>query len=111
MKRNKRYSQRVAFILAATIMLISCTKMVEVKAPSTSINSGNVYASDATAIAAITDMYATISRTRLPEGGIASLSLFPSLSSDELSLFSGATNNAVNYYYKNQLSDINISNP
>ena len=98
-------------ILIICLIVQSCKKLVEVKAPSTSINSGNVYASDATAIAAITDMYAAISRTALPDGGIASISLFPSLSSDELSLYNGSTNNAVNFYYKNQLSDINISSP
>ncbi len=112
MQNKATYILRSIFCTVLTaLMFFSCKKLVEVKPPSTSINSGNVFGGDATAIAAITNMYTSISRVQLPGGGIASLSLFPSLSSDELSLYNGATNNAVNYYYKNELSDINISNP
>lgn len=104
-KVNLCYFTAFAFLL---LVMMSCQKLVEVKPPSTSINSGNVYANDATAIAAVTDIYAKMSRTELPGGGIASLSLFPSLSSDELSLYNGATNNSINFYYKNALTGTNV---
>jgi starch-binding outer membrane protein, SusD/RagB family len=87
----------------------SCKKLVEVKPPSTSINSGNVFANDKTAIAAVTDIYVKMSGQELPGGGIASLSLFPGLSSDELSLYNGATNNSVNFYYTNTLTSTNLT--
>src|SRR4051794_27018503 len=104
MKKLETYLHRLlvfCFALIAIAAISSCKKLVAVDPPSTSINSGNVYASDPTAIAAVTNLYVKISGTELPGGGIASLSLFPSLSSDEVSLYNGATNNSVNFYYKN----------
>jgi len=98
-------------ILIVSMQIISCKKLVEVIPPSTTINSANVYENDATAIAAITDIYVGISRQNMGSGGISSLSLFPALSSDELSLYNGATNNSVLYFYKNSLSSNNLNNP
>lgn len=92
-------------------LLSSCKKLVTVNAPANSVNTGNVFSNDATAIAAVTNIYAAISASSLPGGGVTSLSLFPGLSADELSLYSGATNNAVNYYYSNSLSSSNLNNP
>jgi len=115
MKNITRYNQEhfrfILFFMVATASIVgSCKKLVEVNPPDTSINSGNVYANDATAIAAVTEIYASISRADIQSGGIASLNLFPSLSSDELSLYSAVTNSSANYYYKNAISSINLNN-
>jgi hypothetical protein len=106
---NKRNPFCYCCIISFFLVLFSCKKLVEVNAPTTSINSANVYASDPTAIAAVTDIYVRISSGDLPGGGIASLNLCPSLSSDELSLFDGATNYGVQYYYRNALSSTLVS--
>lgn len=90
---------------------MSCNKLVEVMPPTTSINSGNVYGNDATAIAAITDVYAKISSGSLSGGSILSLNLLPGLSSDELTIYSGSTNNGIHNYYRNSLTSANLSSP
>lgn len=99
------------FLTFLCLFLFSCRKLVQVEAPNNTVNSGNVFENDATAIAAVTDIYATLSRSNLIGGGVTSLSLFPGLSSDELSLYSGAINNSVLYFYRNALSSNNLNNP
>lgn len=100
-----------AFVVSFLLGIYSCQKLVTVDPPSTSINSGNVFNNDATAIAAITDVYVKISGTNLVGGGLGSLSLFPGLSADELALFNGATNYKSNFYYRNDLSATNLNLP
>jgi hypothetical protein len=107
-KRNLSY---YCCFISIFLGLFSCKKFVEVKSPATSTNAGNVYASDPTAIAAVTDIYVSIVSRDLPGGGIASLNLYPSLSSDELSLYNGATNYGVQYYYRNALTSNNLFYP
>jgi hypothetical protein len=99
--------------LFSTFLLLgnSCKKLVDVNPPTSSINSGNVYQNDATAIAAVTNIYVDISKENLTGGGIASMSLFAGLSADEISLYPGAHNNAVQYYYQNSLTGNNLNNP
>ncbi len=48
-----------AIILCAAISLFSpsCAKLIEIDAPITNITAGNVYATDATAIAVLTGIY------------------------------------------------------
>src|SRR6202790_3150380 len=97
------------YLVLTSLVLASCKKLVDVKPPSNTTNSGNVYANDATAIAAVTNIYANMSSSNLPSGGITSLNLFPGLSADELALYGGASNNSVYYYYTNALSATNLS--
>lgn len=82
----------------------SCKKLVEVNPPSTRISAGNVYNSDITAIAVLTGIYSKISGTNFNSPAtIPTISLWTGLSSDELSLWSGADPTAM-AYYKNSLS-------
>jgi hypothetical protein len=84
----------------------SCKKFVNVSAPITSVNSENVYTSDATAIAVLTGVYTNISAGGLANGGISAISLFPALSADELTL--NATGNSMYLaYYINLLTSSN----
>jgi tetratricopeptide (TPR) repeat protein len=89
------------FFLSLTVSL-GCKKMIDVKAPVTSINANNVYNSDATAISVVTSMYKnmTISDNFT---GITSISLRAGLSSDELTLYNGVTHQSYIAYYKNAL--------
>jgi len=102
---------QISFLSTILLTIQSCKKLVDVNPPSSSINSGNVYQNDATAIAAITNLYVNISKSDLISGGISSLSLFPGLSADELALYPGATINSVQYYYQNSLTSNNVNNP
>lgn len=110
-------SKRLVIFSSASLMVIilvactGCKKLIETNPPSTTINSGNVYSSDANAIAAVTNIYVQISKSDLPGGGVTSLSLFPGLSGDELSLYNGVTSNAELYYYRNALTSSNLNNP
>src|SRR5436190_21860250 len=86
-------------VLASVIILLTCfftgcKKMLELDAPYTSINSANAFESDATATAVLTGIYMNMSSASFVGGGffggggsITSLSLFPALSGDELTLF------------------------
>jgi len=97
-----------AFCVAAAAMtLTGCKKFVDVNAPVTSTNSGNAFTSDATAAAVLTGVYTKISSSGFTHGGLPSLSLFPSLSSDELELMSGSANMDLIAYYRNALSSSN----
>src|SRR5437016_2235709 len=82
---NTFFNVSILFYFVLTVS--SCKKLINVTPPSSYINSGNVYANDVTAIAAVTNIYADISKRDLRGGGITSLNLFPGLSSDEISLY------------------------
>lgn len=93
-----------AFLMTAFIGLSSCKKYVEVPAPFTSLNGGNVFTTDATAIAAVTAMYTNLGYA---DGNMASrlqsITYFGGLSADELTLMTGVSG-AVLSVYKNDLS-------
>jgi starch-binding outer membrane protein, SusD/RagB family len=80
----------------------SCKKFVELKAPPTALSSGNVFASDPTAIGAVTGIYTKMSFTSL--GSITGISVIAGLSSDELTLFKGSSNAQQIAFYKNALT-------
>ena len=105
---------KVCVLLFAVLMLsqTGCKKLVEVDTPITSTNADNVYATDATAIAVLTGIYTNIGTSSFGGGGILSLSFFPGLSADELTLFSGSlNNNSVEAYYTNSLTNNNLNSP
>jgi len=100
---------KTSFALSISMILMvlsGCKKLVEVSAPDTSINSANVYNTDATAAAVLTGMYTNMSSSAFPNGGLISMSLFPGLSADELSVF-GNTNTTYINYYTNALTNTN----
>jgi hypothetical protein len=66
------------------ILFISCKKFVEVGFPRTSLSSSAVFASDATATAAISGIYNQMSGTQSLATGFNSLSYVAGLSADEL---------------------------
>jgi hypothetical protein len=99
--------------LTFLVALSSCAKFIDVNAPDTSLSDKNVYATDLTTAAVLTGIYAKMSfeeSNSLPylSGGIASMSLFPALSADELTLYEGTNSQTCQSYYQNALSNLNI---
>ncbi|MEP7374598.1 MAG: RagB/SusD family nutrient uptake outer membrane protein [Chitinophagaceae bacterium] len=84
------------------LMVTGCKKFVEVKAPTSSINEGNVYQSDATAIAALTGILSQMASGSVFSGG-SGMSLYEGLSADELTLTGAVTDAQLLAYYRNQL--------
>lgn len=101
----KLFSYSGVLLVLIIILQISCKKLIEVDAPFTSLNAANVYTSDATAAAVLTGIYTQMSADNSNglAGGFTSMSLFPSLSGDELTLYD-PTNLKYSGYYKNMLT-------
>jgi hypothetical protein len=99
--------RNITFVSAIVLMeiLAGCKKLVDVKAPPTSLSSDNVYASDPTAASVLTGIYAKMSSGSF--GTISSLpamSLSVALTADELRIYSGVINLTQLSYYRNSLS-------
>lgn len=102
--KNKRYFY-LCFSVLICLHIIGCKKFVDAGAPETQVNAENVYTNDATAIAAMTALYAKVSGgspTPIISSGTRSFSLLCGLSADEYILFSGA-NDEMTGFYKNAL--------
>lgn len=87
--------------------VISCTKLVEVDNPDTGTSGEVVFTSDQTAIGVLTGMYAKIITSNFPSGMINSISVYSSLSADDLTLWSGATETNQIAFYTNNLNSRN----
>jgi hypothetical protein len=86
-------------------LFASCSKLVEVDGPSTSMTSDNVYADNVTAAAVLTSIYTTISQHSLTtSGSLKGISLKAGLSADELKLYS--TNPTLQRFYTNTLTNV-----
>jgi hypothetical protein len=87
----------VIIIFAIFVCSTSCKKFVDAGPPVNTLNSENVFSTDATAIAAVTGMYTSISNDAFGltsgNGGLITINLLPALSGDDLNLFSTSTNN------------------
>lgn len=99
-----RYWAKWSLGVFLLINAFGCKKLVDVNAPVTSVNSANVYASDATAISVLTGLYTTISTNGNYFTGNDGISLYLGLSADEFTLYNGvATTDVKHYYYTNTL--------
>jgi len=86
------------------ILSVSCRKFIEVEPPLTGLNGSNVYTTDATAAAVLTDIYAQMSarNASLTDQSITSIPLYVSLGADELILYDLNAQNLAGYY-RNEL--------
>ena len=97
---NITFSVLLPFIVMSTTF--GCKKFLEVGAPQTSMNSENVYTTDATATSVLTGIYITLSMADLDNGELNGISLLGGLSSDELKVINNDArllsyfNNALN---------------
>jgi hypothetical protein len=87
-----------------------CKKLVTDPGPVTSINSANVYTEDATTVAVLTGIYASIMQNNnLQSSPFINLSYYCSLSADELTLWAGSSDKVSNGFYTNTLNSTTIS--
>lgn len=92
------------WIVAFLIFSFSCKKLVETPPPTDVVAQSNVYKIDATAIAVLNGIYASMNEAGQPFQGTRSVSLLSGLSSDEFTLYSGVTNTTLLSYFRNSLS-------
>jgi len=97
---NTRTQFRFTLLITILFFLLfesSCKKFIEVDAPITSVNTGNVYNENSNAIAVLTGLYAKMSDSRFS----LNLSVYPDLSADNLSLYD--QNTISKLFYQNAL--------
>lgn len=97
-----KITQYKAFVLLLLLGcgLTGCKKFIEVDAPPTSVNEGNIYESDGTAISAVLGIYTTISISDIS----GMLSYYPELSADNLQLLNTNRLQDVGFYQNNLLA-------
>lgn len=92
------------YLLLFFLLLTGCRKFIKVDAPSTSLNGGNVFTTDATAISAVTAMYTKLGNAAgFAEGQVNAITFCAGLSADELSLAT-TSSTKLKSYYTNSLS-------
>ncbi|HWJ24962.1 MAG TPA: RagB/SusD family nutrient uptake outer membrane protein [Flavisolibacter sp.] len=97
-------------VLVIFIMLLaaSCKKFVSIDPPITQITTSTVYASDATATAAISGIYSQmIGTTSFASGGLGSVTVMTALSADELINYSPSQDYL--QFYTNAINPVNNS--
>jgi starch-binding outer membrane protein, SusD/RagB family len=103
------WRQTILICTAASVVscLNSCNKIVEVPPPTDGIVGSNVFTDNTTAIAYMTGIYMNMTNVFSLGStftGSQGISLLTGLSSDELTLYSGVTNQMHVAYYENNLS-------
>lgn len=103
---------RLIFTSALLILIAtSCKKFIEVDSPITSVSSKDVYNTDATAIGAMTSLYANLSSgSPIYPVELTSLSCIGGVSADELDYYLAAGNQTLAVYYQNTLTSLNVGN-
>lgn len=98
----------VLYILSYGLLLSGggCRKFSEVSPPSTSLAAATVYGSNATASAAVTGIYFSMS-TNSVGGGTHGITALLGLSADEFNLYSNATDMLISQAYVNALLSTN----
>jgi hypothetical protein len=101
------------YILFSFFAMGACKKFVAVNAPATNITEANVYKDDATAAAVLTGIYTRMSvssgGSASSANGLTSMSYYPGLSADELTLYAGTGTTSLTLlaYYQNALKTNN----
>lgn len=102
---NQKYTISLLFLPILVTLTAGCKKLTEVNPPTTSLVGTAVFSNDANAISALTGIYSSMSSlSPFAAGQSSSLDVFPGLSSDELTLWSGVTNFQWQAYYDNNLN-------
>lgn len=93
-------------ILVIIPFLSGCKKLVESEPPSDFVSGAGAFSSDASATAVLNAIYATLNNADGFFQGTKSISLYAGLSSDELTLYGGVTDNNYLAHYRNSLNQI-----
>lgn len=107
-KKNQQFLLNLSTVLWMSLIIIGCKKFVQVPTPITSLNSANVYNTDATAAAVLTGIYTNISSTGITSG-FGATSVYCGLSADEYTLYNPATEPAYVPFYVNALTNSNMA--
>jgi hypothetical protein len=99
----------IILLCSLTLGFMSCKKMLEVDAPSTSITGGNVFDNDVTAAAVLTGLYTKLSGTSSTSFDVNTTTFWTGLSADELSLWSGVSDETQIAFYNNSLLSNKLS--
>jgi len=107
---------RISLTILTGLMIITsaCNKMTDAGLPKNQLTDEVTFAADATAIAAITSTYATISNMNIPPDPFKSIGLRAGLSADELTMFTGYPPSRSGYddllkYYQNAVTPANAT--
>lgn len=107
---------RFSLTILASLMLLctACKKLTDSGLPKNLLTDESTFAADATAIAAITSTYSTMSNMNIPADPFKSIGLRAGLSADELGFFANYPPSTFGYddllkYYQNSLTPINAS--
>lgn len=86
-------------------LMTSCSDLIKVDPPFTSINKDNVFTKDASATAVLTDIFAQLSSSNLGQvRSISSLYLYCGLAADELTLYD-KNNSGFGMFYYNAMTE------
>lgn len=89
MMQITKHTSFYGFILMGMIINISCEDLIEVDQPRTQLITPSVFKDDLTAIAAVSDLYNSLTNEH---GGFQAITYLTSLSADELQVENGPTN-------------------
>ena len=103
-RQLKRIAKLFCFLIILN-SLSSCKKFIQTDVPYTSISSGNIYTTDATAASVLTGIYAKLGSDNSSsfKNGLSGVSLLSGLSSDEIRLFN-LNDQSYFLFYSNSLS-------
>ena len=99
----------VACVVIA-VGMAGCKKAIDVGAPTTSINTANVYSSDGTAEAAVSGLFTTLAAPSHMYNGQASVSLQQGLAADEFTYYAAPSPAPATLFYTNTLTTQNNNN-
>lgn len=97
---KKFMKNNLCLLLIVFLSISGCKKFVEIDPPNNRITSGDAFASDVTATAALSEIYSDISNSPVTSG-LRSVIFLGAISADELRVLPGLTDQSVNAVYMN----------
>lgn len=107
--RIPSYYRYLLYIMILALLNVHCKKLVEVPPPPTALSGEDAFKNDITAAAVLTGVYSKLSEASVGSYGLSSLSVYPSLSADDLTLIKEFDNGTFTAYYENTLSSSNVA--
>lgn len=89
---------KVLVVLFSSLMFYSCEDFTEVDLPQTQLTGSTVYEDEATATAALSDIYARIRENGVISGNVDGLSMLMGLYTDDLTYFGSGTSPMDSFY-------------
>lgn len=106
MKLYAKYLAALVLLISFTAPNIGCRKFLELEPPKTSLVSEHVFATDATAIAALSNIYFFLASNGYASGSINSIATVTAFSSDELETYTDTKD--LNELYNNNMLSGNL---